>query len=57
MEPNEDGIAPTVDALRSFGPRALAVGHCTGWRALHALLAAFGEDTVHPLTVGSRHTF
>jgi len=55
--PNEDLIAPTVDALREFAVAVIAPGHCTGWRAVHALLNAFGEDVVQPLAVGTRHTF
>ncbi|PSR22019.1 MAG: MBL fold metallo-hydrolase [Sulfobacillus acidophilus] len=55
--PNEDLIPQTVDALRDFGLSAIAPGHCTGWRAVHALLASFGENIVQPLAVGSRHVF
>jgi len=31
--------------------------HCTGWRALWALLNTFGESVVTPCAVGSRFTF
>jgi len=31
-------------------------GHCTGWRAVHSLIGAFGEEIVDPLAVGSRQT-
>lgn len=55
--PNEDLIPQTVEALRGFGVSAIAPGHCTGWRAVHALLASFGEEVVQPLAVGSRHVF
>lgn len=55
--PNEDIIAQTVEALGDFGLSVIAPGHCTGWRGTHALLAAFGEDIVQPLAVGSRHVF
>ena len=44
------------DALRSFGLRVIIPGHCTGWRAIHALIGAFGETVVDPLAVGSRQT-
>jgi 7,8-dihydropterin-6-yl-methyl-4-(beta-D-ribofuranosyl)aminobenzene 5'-phosphate synthase len=33
-------IAPTVEALTAMAPDLLAPGHCTGWRAQHALAAA-----------------
>ena len=52
--PNEDLIADTVSALKGFGLRAIIAGHCTGWRAIHALTDAFGEDAVNPMAVGSR---
>jgi 7,8-dihydropterin-6-yl-methyl-4-(beta-D-ribofuranosyl)aminobenzene 5'-phosphate synthase len=30
-------IGPTVTALRQINPRYLVPGHCTGWKAMHAL--------------------
>ncbi len=36
----ESVIAPTVDALAAAAPDLLVPGHCTGWRAQHALAAA-----------------
>jgi 7,8-dihydropterin-6-yl-methyl-4-(beta-D-ribofuranosyl)aminobenzene 5'-phosphate synthase len=33
-------IAPTVEALAAAAPDLLVPGHCTGWRAQHALAAA-----------------
>jgi 7,8-dihydropterin-6-yl-methyl-4-(beta-D-ribofuranosyl)aminobenzene 5'-phosphate synthase len=33
-------IGPTVDALTDLTPGLLVPGHCTGWRAQHALAAA-----------------
>jgi 7,8-dihydropterin-6-yl-methyl-4-(beta-D-ribofuranosyl)aminobenzene 5'-phosphate synthase len=33
-------IEPTVEALTSAAPDLLVPGHCTGWRAQHALAAA-----------------
>jgi 7,8-dihydropterin-6-yl-methyl-4-(beta-D-ribofuranosyl)aminobenzene 5'-phosphate synthase len=33
-------ISPTTSALTEFAPDLLAPGHCTGWRAQHALAAA-----------------
>ena len=32
-------IGPTVDALTALAPDLIAPGHCTGWRAQHALAA------------------
>jgi 7,8-dihydropterin-6-yl-methyl-4-(beta-D-ribofuranosyl)aminobenzene 5'-phosphate synthase len=36
----EPVIAPTVAALTELAPDLLVPGHCTGWRAQHALAAA-----------------
>jgi 7,8-dihydropterin-6-yl-methyl-4-(beta-D-ribofuranosyl)aminobenzene 5'-phosphate synthase len=52
--PNEEFIEETVDVLKGFGLKLIIPGHCTGWRAVHALINAFGEDVVNPLAVGSR---
>jgi 7,8-dihydropterin-6-yl-methyl-4-(beta-D-ribofuranosyl)aminobenzene 5'-phosphate synthase len=52
--PNEDLIEPTITELRQFGFNVIVPGHCTGWRATHAFLAAFGEGMVDPMAVGSR---
>ena len=37
----EANIAPTVESLAEIGAELLVPGHCTGWRAQHALAAAF----------------
>jgi 7,8-dihydropterin-6-yl-methyl-4-(beta-D-ribofuranosyl)aminobenzene 5'-phosphate synthase len=50
-------IAETVDNLKTFEPKQLVPAHCTGWRALVALVNAFGEQVVVPSQVGSRYTF
>jgi 7,8-dihydropterin-6-yl-methyl-4-(beta-D-ribofuranosyl)aminobenzene 5'-phosphate synthase len=50
-------IPETVDALREFGLAAIAAGHCTGWRAMAALVAAFGDKVVTPTAVGKRFVF
>lgn len=39
----EPVIPPTVRALRDLAPRLVAPGHCTGWRAQHALAAAMPD--------------
>ena len=44
-----------MEALRQFD-RNIISGHCTGWRALHALANAFG-DTVSQSAVGTSYTF
>lgn len=54
--PNEDIIQETIAGLREFGLKVIIPGHCTGWRAVHALVEAFGEEVVDPLAVGSRQT-
>jgi 7,8-dihydropterin-6-yl-methyl-4-(beta-D-ribofuranosyl)aminobenzene 5'-phosphate synthase len=50
-------IPETIAHLRPFELRQIVPAHCTGWRALHALLNAFGEAVVTPCAVGSRFTF
>jgi 7,8-dihydropterin-6-yl-methyl-4-(beta-D-ribofuranosyl)aminobenzene 5'-phosphate synthase len=49
-------IPPTVEALRELDPRVVAPTHCTGWRATHALAAAF-PDAFIPGSVGTRYVF
>jgi len=54
---NERIIPETVEAMRAFDLSVIAVGHCTGWRAVRALANAFGTDRVVPLSVGKRFSF
>jgi 7,8-dihydropterin-6-yl-methyl-4-(beta-D-ribofuranosyl)aminobenzene 5'-phosphate synthase len=49
-------IPETVEALRPFAIPHIITGHCTGWRALHALATAFG-DAVSQSAVGTTYTF
>jgi 7,8-dihydropterin-6-yl-methyl-4-(beta-D-ribofuranosyl)aminobenzene 5'-phosphate synthase len=49
-------IWPTVEALSELGPQVMAPAHCTGWRATHALAAAF-PDAFIPGSVGTRYVF
>jgi 7,8-dihydropterin-6-yl-methyl-4-(beta-D-ribofuranosyl)aminobenzene 5'-phosphate synthase len=42
----EPVIPPTVQALTDLAPDLLAPGHCTGWRAQHALAAALPDAWV-----------
>ena len=53
---NERWIGETVRDLSTLGLSRLIPGHCTGWRALHALVRAFG-DIVIPGVVGQVHRF
>lgn len=39
----EPVIAPTVAALTELAPDLIVPGHCTGWRAQHALAAALPD--------------
>jgi 7,8-dihydropterin-6-yl-methyl-4-(beta-D-ribofuranosyl)aminobenzene 5'-phosphate synthase len=50
-------IPETVAELKQFELQQIMPAHCTGWRAVHALLNEFGEDVVTPSAVGSRFTF
>jgi 7,8-dihydropterin-6-yl-methyl-4-(beta-D-ribofuranosyl)aminobenzene 5'-phosphate synthase len=50
-------IPDTMAHLQAFALQQIMPAHCTGWRALHALLNAFGESVVSPCAVGSRLTF
>jgi 7,8-dihydropterin-6-yl-methyl-4-(beta-D-ribofuranosyl)aminobenzene 5'-phosphate synthase len=49
-------IPDTVEGLRPFRIPHIITGHCTGWRALHALADAFG-DAVSQSAVGTKYTF
>jgi 7,8-dihydropterin-6-yl-methyl-4-(beta-D-ribofuranosyl)aminobenzene 5'-phosphate synthase len=52
----EQLIPQTVDGLRPFAIKHIITGHCTGWRALHALANAFG-DAVSQSAVGTSYRF
>ncbi|MCC7542957.1 MAG: MBL fold metallo-hydrolase, partial [Deltaproteobacteria bacterium] len=51
---NEKVIPETIAGLAEIGPSVIAAGHCTGWRAMAAMAAAFGDQTLVPLAVGKR---
>jgi 7,8-dihydropterin-6-yl-methyl-4-(beta-D-ribofuranosyl)aminobenzene 5'-phosphate synthase len=53
---NERVIPETVEAMREFGLRVIAAGHCTGWRATGALASAFGAAVV-PSAAGKLYKF
>src|ERR1700761_443359 len=48
-------IAPTVAALTELAPELIVPGHCTGWRAQHALAAALPDAWVQT-SVGTTYT-
>ncbi len=50
-------IPETVRDLAEFDLRWIVPAHCTGWRAVNALVNAFGEEKVTPAAVGKRFTF
>lgn len=50
-------IPNTIKDLSSFGLKMIVPGHCTGWRAVTALVNAFGEEVVVPSAVGKLYTF
>ncbi len=50
-------IPDTIEHLKEFAPKQIMPAHCTGWRALCALVNAFGEGIVVPSAVGNRYTF
>ena len=49
-------IEPTVASLAPFGIRHIIAGHCSGWRAVHALADAYG-DRVSQSAVGTSYRF
>jgi 7,8-dihydropterin-6-yl-methyl-4-(beta-D-ribofuranosyl)aminobenzene 5'-phosphate synthase len=50
----EPVIEPTVAALTALNPALIVPGHCTGWRAQHALARALPDAWVQT-SVGSRY--
>ena len=50
----EPVIEPTVAALTELAPALIVPGHCTGWRAQHALAQALPDAWVQS-SVGSRY--
>jgi 7,8-dihydropterin-6-yl-methyl-4-(beta-D-ribofuranosyl)aminobenzene 5'-phosphate synthase len=51
---NERVIPETVRDLGQFGAHYIIPAHCTGWRAVNALVSEFGESVVLPCSVGMR---
>lgn len=54
---SETLIPQTISDLGQFNLKRFVPGHCTGWRATHRLVEAFGEEKVVPSAVGQRHLF
>ncbi|MDX2159107.1 MAG: MBL fold metallo-hydrolase [Hyphomicrobiaceae bacterium] len=54
---NERIIPETVRDLGAFRLTTIAAGHCTGWRAMAALMNAYGDERLVPLAVGKRFSF
>jgi 7,8-dihydropterin-6-yl-methyl-4-(beta-D-ribofuranosyl)aminobenzene 5'-phosphate synthase len=50
----ESIIPETIADFGQFGLKLLAPGHCTGWRALGAMMRVFGDELV-PSAVGKRY--
>ena len=50
-------IGETVRDMGRFRLPRIVPAHCTGWRAVMALVTAFGEPTVTPAAVGKHFTF
>ncbi len=53
----EEIIPETVDDMRGFGLKRIVPAHCTGWRAVGALVRAFGEEVIVPSAVGRQFVF
>lgn len=53
---NERIIPDTVAAMVPFALKSIGAAHCTGWRAVNALAAAFG-DVVVPSSVGKTYRY
>lgn len=52
----EPRIAPTIAALQTLAPRYLVPGHCTGWKAVHAMAASM-PDAFVANSVGTTFAF
>jgi len=50
---SQERISKTVKRFKEMGVRKVALGHCTGWKAMRAFEDEYGEDFI-PLHVGLR---
>ena len=53
----EEIIPDTIGDMASFGLKRIVPAHCTGWRAVTALVNRFGEQLIVPSAVGRQFTF
>jgi 7,8-dihydropterin-6-yl-methyl-4-(beta-D-ribofuranosyl)aminobenzene 5'-phosphate synthase len=53
----EDIIPDTVRDMKAFGLKRIVPAHCTGWRAVHALVNTFGAEVLVPSAVGRQFMF
>jgi len=53
----EEIIPDTINDMRGFGLKRIVPAHCTGWRAVGALVQAFGEELIVPSAVGRQFVF
>jgi len=55
--PNEAIIPDTVRDMGTFGVDVFVPAHCTGWRAVNAMVREYGESGVMPCAVGKMYVF
>ena len=55
--PMESIIPDTIRDMATFGLKRIVPAHCTGWRAVGALVNAFGEQLIVPSAVGRQFAF
>lgn len=53
----EEIIPDTINDMKGFGLKRIVPAHCTGWRAVNALVQAFGEELIVPSAVGRQFVF
>ncbi len=53
----EEIIPDTINDMKGFGLKRIVPAHCTGWRAVGALVQAFGEECIVPSAVGRQFVF
>ncbi|MFN7087589.1 MAG: MBL fold metallo-hydrolase [Burkholderiales bacterium] len=53
----EEIIPDTIGDMKDFGLKRIVPAHCTGWRAVNALVQAFGEELIVPSAVGRQFRF
>lgn len=53
----EEIIPDTINDMKGFSLKRIVPAHCTGWRAVGALVQAFGEELIVPSAVGRQFVF